>query len=192
VGQCEGQVLKKCVSNQVISIDCSLTGKVCSFVPGSGVFDCVAECLANCAGKECGDDGCGGECGVCQKGFACLAGACVESIEPCTAACSGKVCGDDGCGGSCGECPEGMTCENGTCAESTGPGDGDVVESDGGGDVSDDGGKKKTKSGGCSAAPAGGSRGLPLLLVLALAFALLRTLAAPRRPAGWSQEECAR
>ncbi len=65
-------------------------------------------CVPQCDGKNCGDDGCGGECGLCQG--ACLDGQC------CTPDCAGVECGDDGCGGSCGAC-WGLedTCLNGTC-----------------------------------------------------------------------------
>ncbi len=70
---------------------CCLPGEVC--VEGS----C---CKPACAGKVCGDDGCGGSCGECE-GFqeACVDGQCV-----CQPDCAGKACGDDGCGGSCGSC----------------------------------------------------------------------------------------
>jgi len=56
-------------------------------------------CLPDCAGKECGPDGCGGICGLCADGTACVDGQC-----PCEPVCDGFACGDDGCGGSCGQC----------------------------------------------------------------------------------------
>ncbi|MDP6944928.1 MAG: hypothetical protein QF464_12320, partial [Myxococcota bacterium] len=40
-------------------------------------------CLANCAGKACGDDGCGGTCGTCGDEKYCTTGACVP-IGACT------------------------------------------------------------------------------------------------------------
>ena len=46
-------------------------GKSC--VEGQG---CV--CLPVCAGKECGDDGCGGVCGQCLFDAQCVAGACSD------------------------------------------------------------------------------------------------------------------
>ncbi len=65
-------------------------------------------CLPDCSGKECGDDGCGGECGTCEEGLECnVAGICEA---PCQPDCSGKECGDDGCGGDCGTCEEGLEC----------------------------------------------------------------------------------
>lgn len=35
---------------------------------------CQANCTPDCAGKECGDDGCGGLCGTCPQGTACAQG----------------------------------------------------------------------------------------------------------------------
>jgi hypothetical protein len=90
-----------------------------------------ADCVASCAGKVCGDDGCGGTCGVpcdicqeCQGGTCvprtngtncgncqqCQAGACV----PCGATgqpCSNGVCGS--CGGTGQPCCTGGTCQGG-------------------------------------------------------------------------------
>lgn len=61
-------------------------------------------CVPKCDGVYCGgSDGCGGNCGVCGDGQACVKGRCLPS--PCTPSCDGKECGDDGCGGQCGSCP---------------------------------------------------------------------------------------
>ncbi len=39
-----------------------------------------AGCIGSCAGRQCGDDGCGGSCGVCGNNLSCNGlGACVES-----------------------------------------------------------------------------------------------------------------
>ena len=68
----------------------------------------------NCAGQECGADGCGeGVCGTCEPGFGCLNGIC-EAGE-CDPQCLGKECGDDDCGGDCGPCPGGYACEGTVC-----------------------------------------------------------------------------
>jgi len=40
--------------------------------------DCVIDCLPDCDGKECGDDGCEGSCGECQGDNKCVNGKCVE------------------------------------------------------------------------------------------------------------------
>jgi hypothetical protein len=61
-------------------------------------------CTPNCSGKNCGSDGCGGNCGTCSPGFSCsYSGNCTES-SICTPNCTNKQCGDNGCGGSCGTC----------------------------------------------------------------------------------------
>ncbi|MFH1530016.1 MAG: hypothetical protein ABIK09_04670 [Pseudomonadota bacterium] len=75
----------------------------------------VDACVPDCAGKACGDDGCGALCGACGDGFYCDGGACVEG--ECTPDCNGKACGDDGCGVLCGTCDPGFHCDAGACAE---------------------------------------------------------------------------
>ena len=59
------------------------------------------QCLPDCDGMECGDDGCGDSCGSCGQGVSCVDGEC-----QCQPDCTDMKCGDDGCGGDCGECPE--------------------------------------------------------------------------------------
>jgi hypothetical protein len=60
-----------------------------------GADGCVngacAGCTANCDGVQCGDDGCGGECGTCEGGSACVAGQCEVPTLP--GSCEGR-CGD--------------------------------------------------------------------------------------------------
>jgi len=70
-------------------------------------------CSPSCAGVQCGDDGCGGVCGVCAPGTACTESGTCE----CTPSCEGVDCGDDGCGGSCGTCDGTGTCLGGHCVE---------------------------------------------------------------------------
>ena len=71
-------------------------------------------CTPQCAGLECGDDGCGGACGSCPAAAPeCVDGLCVAE---CQEDCEGKECGDDGCGGQCGSCPGAAPlCVNGIC-----------------------------------------------------------------------------
>ncbi len=73
-------------------------------------------CVPRCAGKTCGDDGCGGTCGTCPSGTQCSsAGTCA-----CTPNCSGRACGDDGCGGTCGTCEVRWSCStSGACVPPT-------------------------------------------------------------------------
>jgi serine/threonine-protein kinase len=91
-------------------------------------------CARQCAGRSCGPDGCGGDCGKCSANQACNA----AGICQCVPQCAGKQCGPDGCGGSCwkdqggeecewpgqceGFCPERPEqCENGQCVEAPVP-----------------------------------------------------------------------
>ncbi len=71
--------------------DGALSACICSTVtadvtvtPDVGVGD--SDCVPKCDGWECGDDGCGGTCGTCKGGVACLNGAC--------AACDSTTCCD--------------------------------------------------------------------------------------------------
>lgn len=69
-------------------------------------------CAPDCRGKECGDDGCGGDCGSCEGALS----VCVEGYCECEPYCSGMECGDDGCGGYCGSCDQGLgACDDGEC-----------------------------------------------------------------------------
>jgi hypothetical protein len=67
--------------------------------------------VPSCLAKECGDDGCGGNCGLCPGNSTCE-----DDFKcSCLADCTGKQCGDDGCGGSCGNCPPNWVCQDGAC-----------------------------------------------------------------------------
>lgn len=73
----------------------------------------MGSCNGNCLGKQCGDDGCGQSCGICEVGFFCSQGKC--GSEMCVLDCMGCVCGSDGCDGICGFCDVGEVCSNGLC-----------------------------------------------------------------------------
>ncbi len=96
-------------------------------------FD-VAEtdvCVPKCDDKECGPDGCGGECGKCPAAAPeCKAGFCTV---PCDPDCEGKECGPDGCGGECGKCPAAAPfCVDSVCSVDCTPDcEGKVCGSDG-------------------------------------------------------------
>lgn len=79
-----------------------------SFGPFEFTMIFSPECIPNCDGTFCADDGCGGLCGSCPNGQACFSGTCYPS--PCIANCTNRTCGDDGCGGLCGLCPINTTC----------------------------------------------------------------------------------
>ena len=68
---------------------------------------CVTQCQPQCAGKTCGNDGCGDFCGTCSANQKCESGNCVEFCAP---QCDGRECGPDGCGSSCGVCTEELVC----------------------------------------------------------------------------------
>jgi hypothetical protein len=85
-------------------------------------------CVPDCAGRECGDDGCGGVCGECLN--MCDPGCEGQDSYPdpalcdqttgicaqvCCPDCCGKTCGEDGCGGSCGACGDLQLCDMGLC-----------------------------------------------------------------------------
>jgi len=75
---------------------------------------CSESCIPNCAGKECGQDGCGWICGECPLGVECQPGGTCEDV--CEPQCDGKECGPDGCGGKCGGCDQGEHCTpTGSC-----------------------------------------------------------------------------
>jgi hypothetical protein len=49
--------------------------------------ECIEICVPDCEGLECGEDGCGGNCGDCEDGSYCQEGICQEecvSDEGCT------------------------------------------------------------------------------------------------------------
>jgi len=93
--------------------ECAAGGAACEGGCCAGGEICFAGgcCTPNCAGKECGDDTCGGTCGACPGDQdLCGGGACV-----CQPLCTGKECGDDGCGDVCGDCTGQDACVGGAC-----------------------------------------------------------------------------
>lgn len=98
-------------------------------------------CLPQCAGKVCGDNGCGSTCGLCPAGKSCQSGTCAvvcgdtqcgpgEDVCNCPGDCPGGCdgcCQDGSCkpgvdnsscgrdGGACTMCDGGRTCQNHAC-----------------------------------------------------------------------------
>jgi hypothetical protein len=68
-------------------------------------------CEADCEGKECGDDGCGGSCGTCLPGFACNEQQLCECV-PAAETCDGK---DNDCDALVDEGLGSTTCGVGLC-----------------------------------------------------------------------------
>ncbi|MBM4356218.1 MAG: hypothetical protein FJ109_20920, partial [Deltaproteobacteria bacterium] len=91
-------------------------GEACGSCPTECKCGCGESCIKNqclftaCAGLQCGDDGCGGQCGQCAEGTKCEGHECV-----CAPSCAGKECGNDGCGAMCGTCKEQHECLEGLC-----------------------------------------------------------------------------
>ena len=97
-------------------------------------YDC---CTATCDGKQCGDDGCGGDCGGCEGGLFCIdhlcaeQDGCAEVDEPGCGECACEACVCDidpyccgvawdakcvaQCQGECGGCGQVEDCGNGVC-----------------------------------------------------------------------------
>lgn len=68
-------------------------------------------CIPDCSEAICGDDKCGGSCGSCPTGTACIAG---NTCKPC--ACDTEECGFDECGKVCpNTCAAGESCVRGSC-----------------------------------------------------------------------------
>jgi alkaline phosphatase len=103
----------RCFGNNVYWYDnCNIKTNIkeqCSYECSGS--ECIT-CTPNCAGKDCGDNGCGGSCGTCQTGQTCTSGLCQATCIP---NCTGKDCGSNGCGGICGTCQTGQTCVGGLC-----------------------------------------------------------------------------
>ncbi len=96
---------------------------------GSGSYG--NSCVPQCTGKQCGSDGCGGQCGSCNGAYACVANQCVaKDANSCAGRCGAFVdnstcqC-DDGCveAGDC--CSDRATICTGN---NNNPGCGDVPE----------------------------------------------------------------
>ena len=100
-------------------------GAPCAGGPGWFCDAAQCTCTADCQGKLCGDDGCGGSCGECPT--ECGDGAC-EGDENCYTCCfdCGLCCGDGECqagfGEDCAVCAAdcGLCCGDGSCDEEHG------------------------------------------------------------------------
>jgi hypothetical protein len=86
-------------------------------------------CTADCTGKQCGDDGCGGDCGACTTGDLCSPTACDITSSQCVVepidcdddnACTNDECSDGTCSNPQIECDDFNPCTNDTCFEDTG------------------------------------------------------------------------
>lgn len=88
-------------------------------------------CQPYCYNKQCGPDGCGGNCGTCASGQFCnnQYGKCEYGCSLPSCASVGYECGNyalatQGCEGTsiiCGSCPAGKNCVGGKCVQSAPP-----------------------------------------------------------------------
>jgi hypothetical protein len=132
-GCCDGHTLKWCENGAVEDRDCRGKGP-CGWDAEAGYYNCATEggedpaglfpkwcpgaCIPSCAGKDCGDDGCGEECGQCEAGLACNeAGHCASPpAEPDDApgADVGPGGKDTGGSGGCAAAPDPGPASTGT------------------------------------------------------------------------------
>ena len=128
--ECPVGALAKCGPNgqQQVCEEADTGCRVWVSAPCPEALTCVqgaCTCLGSCANKSCGDDGCGGSCGVCTGGETCSgSGECV-----CTDACplGGTQCDASGllhcekpAGQECASwvltaCPDDQECVGGSC-----------------------------------------------------------------------------
>ena len=97
-GKCDGDLALECLDGEKLVSNCAATaGNMCGWDPQKSKFACIEEplCLPQCSGKECGPDGCGGQCGVCPSGWPCTSQVC----EP----AEGGGCGYYNAVGACQE-----------------------------------------------------------------------------------------
>jgi hypothetical protein len=100
-----GQNLGSCFCDEWCQVQKDCCPDVCTHCPYNWC------CTPKCEGKECGSDGCGGDCGSCPEGKYCQGWQ--NKCAQCD--CDYKKCGEDQCGNSCGTCAAGQLCIVGLC-----------------------------------------------------------------------------
>jgi formylglycine-generating enzyme required for sulfatase activity len=74
-----------CAADSVCRADVGQLGEICFYGDTcSGGLVCLVDqtcCQPDCAGKECGDNGCGATCGSCGQGEWCQQGACEAVVD---------------------------------------------------------------------------------------------------------------
>ena len=106
--------------------NCSNCPKDCGCAGGQTCYQ-IECCTPDCGGKECGDNGCGNDCGPCAEGFSCSNDKCLDGCEnECSAGgkrCYGagfQICGqhdEDVCldWGQVTPCTGNDECQEGAC-----------------------------------------------------------------------------
>jgi hypothetical protein len=124
VGQCEqdGECVPTVDCAAAMCTDDDGCGMACGCADGLTCNEASGQCIdpscvPDCAGRECGDDGCEGSCGECVEGSTCVSGACVAAVactshtecdpgqacDPATLQCTAACAGVD-------DCSEGQHC----------------------------------------------------------------------------------
>ncbi len=68
-----------CVDGSAHLSNClAMDSMECGWDPEVGHYACV-EKVPDCAGKQCGGDGCGGQCGTCPQGWPCEVDTCAPT-----------------------------------------------------------------------------------------------------------------
>ncbi|MFH1530366.1 MAG: hypothetical protein ABIK09_06475 [Pseudomonadota bacterium] len=117
--------------------DCAALGLHCGWNPAAGAYACGASsdpapgnrppqmctsahrCVPGCEsdGWECGDGGCGANCGECTEGTVCNRYHRCVPLDECS--CGTRTCGwppgGSSCFERCGSCPRGQICLDGQC-----------------------------------------------------------------------------
>ncbi|HIN85267.1 MAG TPA: hypothetical protein EYN06_02220 [Myxococcales bacterium] len=86
-----------CENGAIKQQDCLAYGPnfVCSWVAADEYYWCLNQCEANCVNKECGDNGCGSNCGVCADDKTC------NNVGQCKTTGGGGECGNISFEGTC-------------------------------------------------------------------------------------------
>lgn len=93
------------------------TGITCP--PGSPCLANGTCCTPVCRASGCGDNGCGGSCGICPAGKVCNART--KTCSPCDEGSCVHPCLRTACGTWCGTCKIGFACQEGGCVDDRGP-----------------------------------------------------------------------
>jgi hypothetical protein len=104
-GRCVSGV-KPCDDGAQCTVDvCDEQTGTCRHTPSGTCEACQGSCTADCTGRECGDDGCGGSCGVCASEALCVefSGQCEAPVacDPLRPDCAGGCTAMEFCGTDC-------------------------------------------------------------------------------------------
>ncbi len=81
-GKCQDDKALQCLGGKHLVVkDCPGQDLTCGWNPVMVAYDCIpkGQCFPQCLAQECGDDGCGGFCGVCPPSWPCANGSCIAT-----------------------------------------------------------------------------------------------------------------